>query len=1146
MLTRDRLYMHHCVLVLLAIFLPVFTVVPEPALGQEVGATLSGQVLDPNGLGIPAAAIQVTNQATGITVKVTSGDNGEYIVPSLAPGTYRLTAEKTGFRTAVLNDIALVVFQRARMDVRMDVGEVTSRIEVSAQASLVDSTTATVAGTVENRKIVDLPLNLRRFGQLATLFPGAVQDNGGFASSAIGSPFSEATYSANGMRTASNNYLIDGIDMKSYTFGGFSLSPSVDSVQEFKVQTTVFSAAFGRMAGSTINLVTKSGTNEIHGSLFEFLRNDALDANNFFNNRNGVKKPAYRRHQYGGGAGGPIIKNKTFWFAFYEGLIQRKGLATSGVVPTSEMLSGDLSALLPRGVTVIDPLTCADPPHGAACQPFAGNIIPDDRINPVSKHVIGLSPWPSPNISRFLLDGPNWAAAPKDVRDDYQFGIKIDHTFSAKDQIFGRYLFGQSKSDTPTSGYTPIPAFGDTLRYRGQNVALSWTHTFSPRLLNEARLSFSRNNNAQKCAACPREEGFMEGFGIQGLKALSPEDEGFPFFGILGFLGVGDSNYRPVVSNDMVEKYNDNLTFITGRHTIVGGVDMQPYQMLGTQAPFSPHSQFGFDDRFTGYPFADFLLGYPGSDAARSLAKTKTYQVGQFMNAYIQDDWRVSSRLSVNVGLRWEYHRMPVDRRDTMAAFVPLPGKPMFTHGNGVIIVSGKNADAACQNPLNPNDLGLIACSDQRDALGFDGRAARSLAKPDHFNWAPRLGIAWRPTGSDKFIIRTGYGLFFDLGNFNNLHFVFNNPIFAPNQRAFAPTGQQPLFDLTNVFVAGGTTPALRDTYMSLGVSPYFKQPYVHEWTFNIQSQLSNDSSVEIGYVGTSGIKLGNLHLFANQPRPGIGPLQERRPWPDFGPMLFTSSDANSNYNSLQFRFNRRIANGFSLLTSYTLAKGINTNEGDEGFGGGIGNVAPQDDNNLRADRGRSYTDARQRIVFSYIYELPFGSGRKFLNTGGALNKIVGGWQLSGVTFFQSGFPFSVSTGRDLAGTGTLNERPDRTCNGSLDSRSVDKWFDTSCFTTQFMEAALAAGQPRFGNSGRNILDEPGWNVWDMNLSKDTTITERIRMELRLEMYNTFNHAHFQRPNATVGVSGFGQITSQPDIGNGSPRSIQFGLKLLW
>jgi hypothetical protein len=1133
-----------------AVACAALTLIAVPSVqAQEVGASLNGTVKDPNGLGVAGAAVQATNQATGIRTNTTSSETGDYVLPSLTPGTYRLTVEKPGFKTAVLNDITLVVFQRARLDVNVEVGEVATRIEVQAAAPLVDSTTATVAGTVENRKIVELPLNLRRFGQLATLFPGAVQDNGGFASSAIGSPFSEATYSANGLRTASNNYLVDGIDMKSLTFGGFSLSPSVDSVQEFKVQTTVFSAAFGRMAGSTINLVTKSGTNELHGTLFEFLRNNKLDANNFFNNRNGVPNPQYQRHQFGGAAGGHIIKNKTFWFLSYEGLTQRKGLSTSGAVPTPDMLQGNFGELLSRGLKIIDPLTCPDPPHGATCQAFPNNVIPDARINPVTKHVISLNPWPTPNVNRSPLDGPNWAAAPKEVRNDHQFGVKIDHSFSVNDQLFARYLFGQSNYDTPTSGYTALPAFGDTLRYRGQNAAVSWTHTFSPRLLNEARVSFSRNNNVQSCLACPRPAGFMEQFGIQGLNALSPADEGFPYFGILGFLGVGDSNYRPVISNDMVEKYNDNLTIITGRHTIVVGADIQPYQVLGTEAPFSPHGQFAFDDRFTGYPVADFLLGYPGGDAARSLASTKSYQLGQFLNAYAQDDWRISNRLSMNIGLRWEYHRMPVDKRDTLAAFLPLPGKPLFTHGNGVILVSGdENANKACANPLNPADKGLIACADQRKELGFDGREGRSLVQRDTFNWAPRFGLAFRPTASDRLVMRAGYGIFFDLGNFNNLHFVFNNPVFAPNQRSFQATGAQPLFDLQNVFVAGGTTPALADTYMSLGVYPFFKQPYVHEWTFNVQTQLTNDTSVEIGYVGTAGIKLGNLHLFANQPQPGIGPLQPRRPWPDFGPMLFTSSDANSNYNSLQVRMQRRFASGLSILAAYTWSKNINTNEGDEGFGGGLGNTAPQDDNNVHADRGRGYTDARHHAVFSYIYELPFGRGKRFANQGGVSNAILGNWQVSGVTFFQSGFPFSVVTGRDIAGTGTLVERPDRICDGNLPSgqRSVDRWFDTSCFTTQFMEAAQLAGNPRFGNAGRNILDEPGWNVWDFNLYKDNYITERLHTQLRFEFYNIFNHAHFQRPSNTVGTSGYGQITSQPNIGNGSPRSIQLGLKLLW
>ncbi len=470
-------------------------------------------------------------------------------------------------------------------------------------------------------------------------------------------------------------------------------------MQEFKVQTTVFSAATGRFAGSTINLVTKSGSNDMHGSLFEFLRNDNLDANNFFNNRNGLRRPEFKRHQFGGGVGGPIIRNKTFWFASYEGLTQIKGLTRSQPVPTPAMRQGDFSELLSRNVRIVDPTTCVNPPRGATCVPFPGNIIPSTRINPVSRRIIQLNPWPLPTLSRSPLDGPNWAASPRDERYDHQFSIRIDHRFGEKDQLFGRYLFANSSQDTPGT----IPEFGDSTTYRGQNAAISWTHTFNPRLLNELRLSFSRNVNVRNCAQCPRPAGFMESFGIQTLKALSPDDEGFPVIGVLGYPSVGDSNYRPVISNDMVEKYNNNLTWLPGRHTVVVGADIQPYQIFGTQSPFSPHSQFRFDDRFTGYGFSDFILGYPGPDAARSLAKISLYHLGQFLNAYAQDDWRVNNRFSLNIGLRWEYHRMPVDKRDTMASFLPLPGKPLFTPGNGIILVSGDaNADHACANPLNP------------------------------------------------------------------------------------------------------------------------------------------------------------------------------------------------------------------------------------------------------------------------------------------------------------------------------------------------------------------------------------------------------------------------------------------------------------
>ena len=365
----------------------------------------------------------------------------------------------------------------------------------------------------------------------------------------------------------------------------------------------------------------------------------------------------------------------------------------------------------------------------------------------------------------------------------------MDFNFGASDNVFVRYILGHSVTYTTQQAYTSLPGFADKIRYRGQNIAVSWSHTFSPTILNEFRFGFSRNMNVGTCENCPRAPGFVESFGITNLKALSDEDEGFPFFGLSqGYFGVGDSNYRPVESNDMVEKYNDTLTITKGKHTMAMGVDMQPYQSLRDQAPFSPHGQFNFDNLYTNHTVADFLLGYP-SEAGRSVAKRVTYHDGMFYNAFFQDDFHVTKNLTLNLGVRWEYHRLPIDRRDTGAALMPVPGMPWQTPGNAFLVVPGyQQADELCHQPQFiadaglPTERNLVACSDQMKQLGLTDRAERSLWFPDRFNWAPRFGFAWRPTSSDKLVLRGGYGLFFELSQFNGFHYGFNNPVQAPNQ----------------------------------------------------------------------------------------------------------------------------------------------------------------------------------------------------------------------------------------------------------------------------------------------------------------------------------------------------------------------------
>jgi len=1162
-----------------------------PCRGQIVNATLYGTVSDPAGFAIPDARVIATDVATGIATQTMTDTTGNYTFPSLSPATYSITVRKTGFESSIISGITLLVNQKAHLDIGLRVGQVTTSVEVKGTAPLVETGTASVGTVIEERNVVDLPLNLRRFGALATLVPGTTGDNGGFASAYDGSPFSETTYAANGARTSSNNTLIDGADSRNLSFGGFALQPSPDAVQEFKIETNIYSAAFGKTAGSTINLVTKAGTNELHGSVYEFLRNDALDAGNFFslNQANpltdqeipGTRRPEYRRNQFGFSIGGPVRKNKTFFFGNYEEMRQIKGLSLTAVLPTANELSGDFGGALTGNVInlcgtggpanldfdsgqLFDPITeslftC---PAGSANagsailvgQPIPGNIL--TSLDPVAQKLISLGAFPDPNRPGY----PNYVNQEPATRFDHQFLVRIDHNFSMKDQLFGRYMFGQSAIFDPSLGYDVLPGFEDKINFRGQNLGLIWTHTFNPHLLNQGTFAFQRDYTYDTCAHCPRPAGFMEGLGIKNLGALDPKSEEFPFFGLSNFSGVGDAGYMPTISPDMVEKYQDNLTWLHGRHTVVVGADLQFWQVLGMQSSAFTNGQFYYDGQFSGIAgevpdasgvadLADFLLGFP-SFAGRTVRFENLNQVGGWMwNYYAQDDFKISSNFTLNVGLRWEYRRSGVDKRNNLVTFVPL-GPKFSGPGNGILVsaADGTVNDSFCTDPsysylTTPDGRCLVATSAERAKLGFTGRTQRTLVQPFYGDWAPRLGLSWRPTSSDKLVIHTGYGIFYDLANFNNLHFVDNNPIFSPTQLYNTAYGSPPPLTnglpttMANVFAGAAGIPGLSQQFVSLYVSPNYQAPYVQEWSFGIQSQLARDWALEVDYIGTKGTKLGNLHLFGNQPEPGVGDLQPRRPYPDFNQMLFTSPDANSLYNSLQAKLTKRFSGGFTFLASYTWAHSIDENEGDEGFGGGVGNNAPQDDNNLRADRGRSVNDARHRFTISYIWQVPIGSGKRFLNRGGWLDQVLGSWELSGITTFESGFPFSVLS-PDFSNSGTLNSRPDRVCNGT-GKKTVEQWFDTNCFPVAALEQALASGSPRFGNAGRNILNGPGLNSWDLALLKDFKLTERLKLQFRAEGYNIFNSAPFGSPFTVITAANVGAIYRA-----GDPRDIQFGLKL--
>ncbi len=1150
----------------------IFAMATLPGRAQTA-ANLYGAVTDAAGAAIPGAKVTVTDVGTGVVTNTTSDASGNYNFPSLAPAGYTISVESSGFKTEVLTGITLLVNQKAREDVRLEVGSVDTKVEVTGAAPLVDTSSASVGTVIGQREVVDLPLNVRRFGALAILVPGTVPDAGGFANSNFGSPFSEATYAANGARSSSNNTLIDGVDSRNLTFGGFAVQPSPDAVQEFKIQTNVYDAAFGKTAGSTINLITKSGTNEFHGSAYEFLRNDVLDASNYFNS----VKPELRRNQYGGSLGGPVWKSKKiFFFGNYEGLRQVAGVTSLALVPTAAQRTGDLSGLLtgtpanlcgvggPAGYNydsgqLFDPstesVTTCPTGKNAGQNVLIGTPIPHNQIatiDSVAAKVLALNAFPLPNLTS--SSGDNYINREPGTRYDTQIDARIDYDKSEKDQIFGRYILGQASIFSPNSGYSSLPSFGDKLYFRGQNLALGWTHTFGAHILNEALFGFQRDTDINNCASCPRPSGFQEGFGVQNLAALSPQLEGFPIFGFSNFGDIGDSNYRPVVSPDQVEKYQDTVTLTKGKHTFVWGADIQPWQVFGEEAAFSPHGELDYNGQYAALAgelnggvsaasdFADFLLGRPHG-GNRTIQFANTNQVGgDFISLFAQDNIKWSQNFSINAGIRWEYRRPAIDKHNNYVTLVPT-GPKFSGPGNATLVTAADDTlnDSFCTNPaysyLTTTDgRCLIASSARRSQLGFTGRTRQTLIVPEHHDFAPRIGFVFRPTSSDALLVRAGYGLFFDLPNFNNQHFVDNNPVFSPSQTFTTTQGEAPIANSETLFAGAGGVPKLTDQFISLYVEPHYLAPYFQQWNLGIQSQFAKDWALDLSYIGTKGTKLGNLHLAGNQAEPGTTPLQSRRPYVDLGTSLFTTSDGASAYHSLQFKLTKRLSYGLSFLTAYTWAKSIDNSEGDEGFGAGAnGSNLAQDDNNLAFERSRSYTDARHRIVVSEVYDLPFGEGKQFLNQGGILNQVVGGWEISNINSFQTGYPFVV-LGPDFSNTNSDSPRPNRICNG-VGQKSLTNYFNQSCFTV-----AGSTGAPAFGNSRRNILDAPGQVNSDLAFLRHFKIESKADVEFRSEFFNVFNHPFFSPPsNSIANPTTVGRITSAAD-----GRQIQFAVKILF
>jgi len=1077
----------------------------SPAFGQTETAAINGFVTDPSGGVVPAADVVATNVATNAAYPVQTSASGYYVITPLPIGTYTIIVEVPGFKTGIAENITLQVQQRAKIDFALEVGQLTEVVTVESSAPLLSTEETSLGQVVNNRSIVELPLNGRNYLQLGTLAVGMMPTKKGMFND-HGSAFL-----ANGLRYTMNNYLLDGLDNNSQitnlqSGGAEIMRPSVDAIQEFKIQTSNFSAEFGRSAGAVVNVAVKSGTNQFHGTAFEFVRNSAMDAKNFFASATDPIPP-FKQNQFGATVGGPVVADRTFFFTSYEGTIVRKGLTSITNVPVPDMLAGNFG-----GRSVFDPDSVREAPDGAGFvrDQYGNNTIPASQFDPVSERVLALYPAPNlPGLNSNFLFNPN------QQEDRHQLDNRVDYRLSDKDQIYGRYSYTNRKFIAP--GSLPFPAVGSTSdrlsdqQFLSHQLAIVETHAFSPSVIHEFRYGYNRvQANLRPFDTTRRSDEF----GIQGVSTKDPVT-GLSNFRPAGFAALGDSAFLPNFQGSQTHQVISALSIIKGKHAIKTGFDIRyPDSFFNTYQ--RERGQFNFNGVFTqnsqnrggtGSSMADFILGYANNGIlSNEITGTLEHSAYQF---YVQDDWKATTRLTVNIGLRYELISPFMERDNRQGNFILNPDDSAF----GTLLPAGTRGDS------------------------WEGRG---LIMPDRNNFAPRLGLAFQL--NDKTVVRSAYGIFY---THNELWGVVNRMVsaFPFHVNVGFPTDQvTPNLVVRNGFPIGVLDPEMQPPNpRTVSFSQTFPAGYTQQWNFNIQRQLPQDMVLEVGYVGNTSVKLAS-NRNSNQPLPGPGSPRSRRRFADIGFLQTYEVMGRGNFNSLQVRFEKRYTSGLQFLTSYTWGHGI------ELLPQQASGPLPRIQNNLdlSGERARTANDARHRFVYSFTWDLPFGQDRSWARSGAAA-RVLGGWQLTGVNTLQTGLPFSVGLGFDSSNVGNAphNARPDRLADGKLgrSERSIDRWFDLGAFSVP--------AQFSHGNAGRLILDGPGTVNFDLGITRMFQITEGLRLQFRTEFFNAMNIPQFDQP-------GGGSIVNagRPMLTRGAGaqirrtisdnRQIQFGVKLIW
>ena len=1035
-------------------FLTAFLLFHAAVEAQSSGGAITGVVTDAAWQPIAKATVQLTEAETGRRRSILTDSQGGFTISNLPPGAYRIEAEREGYRQQV-QQLTLQLNQELQIEIPLVAGQRTETVEVTAVAGLLRTETAALGGVIDNRQITGLPLDGRDFFELSLLLPGVAPAAPGSAGSARG----DFAININGAREDSNNFVLDGVFNGDPKLNGIGVTPPVDAVREFEVATSTYDATYGRNAGGQVNVVLKGGANQVHGTAYEFLRNDVTDARNFFAAPS-EPSPQYQRNQFGGSAGGPLVRNRTFFFGDYEGRRVREGITQVTNVPTALERAGNFSQ---SSLYAIDPF---------AQQPFPGNVIPQNRLDPIGLKIAALYPLPNRGVP-----GQNFVSSPVERDRDDHFDLRLDHSLGAKDQLSGRYSFGDRTLYEPfsTSSLVAVPGYGNNVPRRAQNAVASDTHTFTPNLLNEVRAGFNR------ISAGVFQQNMSNNLNQQvGLPTVSSNarDNGLSLISVLGYSPLGDESNNPQHSATSIYQVSDALTWARGKHLVRAGVDLRWLQ----QNAFRDEEARGFLTFLgeTGNALAEMLLGLPSLTGVAKLDNAEHLR-SHSAYGFVQDTWRLRPDLTVIAGLRYEYNSPPADAFDRA-------------------------------NLYDPATQSLVQVG--------TGNIPRGGSLPDRNNFAPTLGLAWRP-GRSGTTVRAGYGLHYDQSSLAPGEGLYFSPPYF-NFNLYFPFGQIPLA-LSNPFPANFPIPVPSS---ALAMQKNLTTPYIQQWNVNVQHELGRDRVVELAYVGSKGTKLlGARDL--NQPFPSAQPVNPR-PVPQFADIDILESRADSNYNSLQARFQQRFQHGLTALASYTWSKSIDdassffSSSGDANF--------PQNSYDTRAERGLSNFDLRHRFSLSYSYDLPFGKGA-----------LRGGWQTFGIWTFQTGRPFTVAldpnvdnsnTGQSILGFGA-NDRPNLLRPAALSNPTPDRWFDVSAF------ALPPFGS--FGNAGRNILTGPGFQSVNVSLVKNLRFAERASLQIRGEVFNLFNHPNFDLPNIFFGTPAFGAIQSAE-----SPRRIQFGAKILF